>query len=60
MGRAMLAERFPDHAVLAEELEGEDDQGSADSRHCWIFDPLDGTVNYAHGVPIFCTSLAPS
>ena len=54
MGRAVLAERFPDHAVLAEEL----DEGRTEARHCWIFDPLDGTVNYAHGVPIYCTSLA--
>src|SRR5262249_19039178 len=25
---------------------------------CWVFDPLDGTTNYAHGLPIFCSSLA--
>ena len=25
---------------------------------CWVFDPLDGTTNYAHGLPIFCASLA--
>ncbi len=27
-------------------------------RHRWVFDPLDGTTNFAHGVPIFCASLA--
>ena len=52
--RAMIAERFPDHEVLAEELGG----GTGGSRHRWVFDPLDGTTNYAHGVPIFCASLA--
>ena len=55
MGRATIAERFPDHAVLAEELENETAQTRA--RYRWVFDPLDGTVNYAHGVPIFCSCL---
>ncbi len=54
MFRALVAERFPDHAVLAEEM-GETGSGA---RHRWVFDPLDGTTNYAHGLPIFCASLA--
>jgi len=55
--RGMIRERFPSHAVLAEELD--DQSGGPDSpRHCWVFDPIDGTVNYAHGLPIFCASLA--
>lgn len=56
MFRQMIAERFPDHTILAEEF-GQD----ADTRgasHCWVFDPIDGTSNYAHGLPIFCSSLA--
>lgn len=53
MFRALVAERFPDHAVLAEEL-GETGRGA---RCRWVFDPLDGTTNYAHGLPIFCASL---
>ena len=56
MCRAVIAERFPDHAVLAEELDDEADRRR--SSHRWIFDPLDGTTNYAHGLPIFCASLA--
>jgi len=56
MFRAMVAERFADHDVLAEELGTTRDRALA--RHCWIFDPLDGTTNYAHGLPIFCSSLA--
>jgi myo-inositol-1(or 4)-monophosphatase len=55
MFRALIAERFPSHDVLAEELGG---GTNAPSGPCWIFDPLDGTTNYAHGVPIFCASLA--
>jgi myo-inositol-1(or 4)-monophosphatase len=56
MFRALVAERYPEHAVLAEELQQEN--RAADSRHCWVFDPIDGTTNYAHGLPIFCASLA--
>jgi myo-inositol-1(or 4)-monophosphatase len=54
MFRAMIAERFPDHDVLAEEMV----VASRGARHRWVFDPLDGTTNFAHGVPIFCASLA--
>ncbi len=54
MFRALVAGRFPDHDVLGEEL---GDTGRH-ARYRWVFDPLDGTTNYAHGVPIFCASLA--
>src|SRR5262249_27711660 len=56
MFRKMIAERFPDHTILAEEFGQEaSTQGAS---HCWVFDPIDGTNNYAHGLPIFCSSLA--
>ena len=55
--RALIAERFPDHDVLAEELSVDSGEPAA-ARHRWVFDPLDGTTNYAHGLPIFCASLA--
>ena len=54
MFRALIAERFPDHDILAEEL----GQSRSGSRYRWVFDPLDGTTNYAHGLPIFCSTLA--
>jgi myo-inositol-1(or 4)-monophosphatase len=57
MCRAVLAERFPDHDILAEEL-GATTTAPTPSRFRWVFDPLDGTTNYAHGLPIFCSSLA--
>jgi myo-inositol-1(or 4)-monophosphatase len=41
--------------VLAEE---QGDAGARGARYRWVFDPLDGTTNFAHGVPIFCASLA--
>jgi myo-inositol-1(or 4)-monophosphatase len=55
--RAMIADRFPDHVVLGEEF-GLSDERDRIPQFCWIFDPIDGTTNYAHGLPIFCSSLA--
>jgi myo-inositol-1(or 4)-monophosphatase len=55
MFRALIAERFPGHQVLAEEMGG---AAGVQPGPCWIFDPIDGTTNFAHGLPIFCSSLA--
>ena len=57
MFRALVAERFPDHTVLAEEFSPPEDRGRIDE-WSWVFDPVDGTTNFAHGLPIFCSSLA--
>lgn len=51
--RRIVHARYPDHAFLGEEG---GDTGSSPYR--WIVDPLDGTVNYAHGFPFFCVSIA--
>jgi myo-inositol-1(or 4)-monophosphatase len=48
-----LRERFPDHAIVAEE--GGNHRASSD--YCWYVDPLDGTTNYAHGFPVYCVTL---
>jgi len=53
--RALIAGRFPDHQILAEELGG---AARVPAGPCWVFDPIDGTTNFAHGLPIFCASLA--
>ena len=50
----VLREAFPGYGMLAEE--GGRRLGEGDSR--WIVDPLDGTTNYAHGLPIFAVSIA--
>ena len=55
--RAMIAERFPDHVVLGEEFETRAAIARPRPPFCWVFDPVDGTTNYAHGLPIFCSSL---
>ena len=56
-----IRERFPDDAILSEEAGslagGETDGGGANGR-VWMIDPLDGTVNYANGIPFFCVSIA--
>jgi myo-inositol-1(or 4)-monophosphatase len=49
-----IQQKFPTHRIITEEsgtLSGETD-------HCWYIDPLDGTVNYAHDVPLFTVSIA--
>jgi len=51
----VIRERFPDHGVLAEEGGL---QSSKDSECLWIIDPLDGTTNFAHQVPVFAVSIA--
>lgn len=53
MFRSLIAERFPSHVVLAEEFEVRGDRQNP-AEYCWVFDPVDGTTNYAHGLPIFC------
>src|SRR5438552_7380614 len=55
MFREMIGRRFPDHQILAEEMGG---AAAVPPGACWVFDPIDGTTNFAHGVPIFCASLA--
>lgn len=51
---AVLRDTFPDHQILGEEEEA----AEVDSEHLWIVDPLDGTTNFAHGIPHFATSIA--
>ena len=49
----VIKENFPGHHILSEEI-GEIVQ---DSTYKWIIDPIDGTVNFAHGIPICCVSI---
>jgi myo-inositol-1(or 4)-monophosphatase len=50
--------RFPGHTILAEEGLGDVQQGAGEIEWLWVVDPLDGTVNYAHGFPVWGVSLA--
>ncbi len=51
-----IRERYPDHSFLAEESGAAGTASTGTIR--WIVDPLDGTVNFAHGLPIFSVSIA--
>ena len=52
--RRIILAAYPGHAILGEE-EGE--VGGGAQAALWVVDPLDGTVNYAHGLPIYCASV---
>jgi myo-inositol-1(or 4)-monophosphatase len=47
---------YPGHAIWAEESGRV--HGAQDSEFVWIIDPLDGTTNFIHGLPIYCVSIA--
>jgi myo-inositol-1(or 4)-monophosphatase len=49
----MIRSAFPSHAIVAEE----GSTGGPDQSHTWHVDPLDGTINYTHGYPLFATSI---
>jgi myo-inositol-1(or 4)-monophosphatase len=51
-----LLAAYPGHAIWAEESGRE--HGAQDSEFVWIIDPLDGTTNFIHGLPIYCVSIA--
>jgi len=66
---SLIRQTFPDHGILAEERmeeeagkgakgRGPSPQETSSSTYRWIIDPLDGTVNFAHGFPMFCVSIA--
>ncbi len=57
---ALLRQDYPDYALLGEEMAAADQQqllGASDSG-LWCLDPLDGTGNFAGGIPVFAVSLA--
>jgi myo-inositol-1(or 4)-monophosphatase len=66
-----ICERYPTDGILAEESGAHHGRGSASGHaaaaeasralaagRTWVVDPLDGTVNYANGIPYFCVSIA--
>jgi myo-inositol-1(or 4)-monophosphatase len=52
-----VRERYPDDAFYAEEIGEVAASSETKSGRVWIVDPLDGTVNYANGIPFFCISI---
>jgi myo-inositol-1(or 4)-monophosphatase len=51
---SQIRSRWPQHDVVGEE----GSRVESGSEYCWFVDPLDGTANYAHGLPVFGISLA--
>jgi myo-inositol-1(or 4)-monophosphatase len=49
----VIKEDYPDHFLLSEEA----GEFVTDSSYKWIIDPIDGTVNFAHGLPLCCVSI---
>jgi myo-inositol-1(or 4)-monophosphatase len=48
-----ISKKYPEHGILAEESGGD----YKNKEYVWIIDPLDGTTNFAHGLPIFSVSI---
>lgn len=48
-----IRKKYPSHNILAEESGGH----KSSSDYLWVIDPLDGTTNFAHGLPIFSVSI---
>lgn len=51
--REAIAQAFPDHGVLSEEVE----HIFPDKEWCWVIDPIDGTTNFTRGIPLWAISL---
>lgn len=49
----VIKESYPDHYILSEEA----GEIKMDSEYKWIIDPIDGTVNFANGIPLCCVSI---
>ena len=49
----VIRRQFPDHFILSEEA----GEIVMDSTYKWIIDPIDGTINFAHGIPLNCVSV---
>lgn len=52
--RGMINRRFPEHGILGEEFGAE----RTDAEFVWVLDPVDGTISFAAGIPLFGTLIA--
>ncbi len=50
---SIIKRHYPNHAILAEESGA----SSATADYKWVIDPLDGTTNFLHGLPVFCVTI---
>lgn len=52
--RELITKRFPDHGIIGEEYGSENEN----AEYVWVLDPIDGTIAFIHGVPLFTTLIA--
>lgn len=52
--RELIRGQYPEHGVLGEEYGKENES----AEHVWVLDPIDGTISFAHGSPLFATLIA--
>lgn len=52
--RTLINDRFPDHGIIGEEFGSE----NSNAEYVWVLDPIDGTIAFIHGVPLFVTLIA--
>ena len=48
-----IKQNFPNHFILSEEV----GEIKTDSEYKWVIDPIDGTINFANGIPLCCVSI---
>jgi histidinol phosphatase-like enzyme (inositol monophosphatase family) len=52
--RKLINDHFSDHGIIGEEFGSE----NTDKEYVWVLDPIDGTIAFIHGVPLFVTLIA--
>ena len=56
--RALIAQHYPEHAILGEEFKNTGDWPLATGDYLWVIDPIDGTSNFVNGIPRFAVIIA--
>ena len=56
--REMIAEAYPDHGIAGEEYGEEHGESNLESGHVWVLDPIDGTLPFLAGLPVYGTLIA--
>lgn len=56
--RAVIEDAFPEDAILGEEFGATHGSPNSTSRRRWVLDPIDGTIAFARGIPLFATLIA--
>ncbi len=52
-----IQQAFPDDLISGEEYGQQIPEGPSENDRCWLIDPIDGTLNFSQGIPLFCVSI---